>query len=292
MRIVLGFLGLVLVVYGVLVALLYGQQSRLLYPASTQRSTAREAGLADVEDVTIATEDGERLVGWWKPPRPGRALVLYFHGNGGSLLDRRNRVRALAADGRGILIVSYRGYSGSTGTPSEAGLRRDAEAAYRALASYQPGRIVLYGESLGSGVAVRLAAERPVGGVVLDSPFTSIADVARPRFWFVPLDLLLKDRFRSIDRIASIGAPLLVLHGERDGVVPIALGERLFASAREPKTFVRLPGVDHVGVLEGGGLPAVLAFLAEVEGRIRRDLPPGAGGDESAGGEAGVPPPR
>ena len=207
--------------------------------------------------MTIATADGERIVAWWKPPEPGRATLLYFHGNGGSLLNRRDRARLLTADGRGLLLVSYRGYSGSTGSPTEEGLREDARAAYAWLAErVEPRRIVLYGESLGSAVAVHLAAERPVGGVILDAPFTSATDVARLHYWYAPVDLLLLDRHRSVEAIGGLKAPLLVLHGDRDGIVPIDLGERLFAAAPEPKRFVRLPGVDHVSTLEGGGLGA------------------------------------
>jgi pimeloyl-ACP methyl ester carboxylesterase len=128
-----------------------------------------------------------------------------------------------------------------------------------------PERIVLYGESLGSGVAVRLAAERPVAGVILDAPYPSTVDIARIAYWFVPVDWLMRDQFRSIDIIGQIKAPLLMLHGERDGVIPIALGERLFTAAPEPKRFVRLPGVDHVSVLERGGIGSVRAFLEEAE---------------------------
>jgi fermentation-respiration switch protein FrsA (DUF1100 family) len=273
MRFVLALFAFVVLGYVAMVGLLFLLQGKITFPASTLRVSVPEAGLSGFQDVEIGTEDGERLVAWWRPPEAGRALILYFHGNGGSLLNRRDRVRALAEDGRGVLIVSYRGYSGSTGTPSEAGLALDAEAAWRWLGSYAPGRIVLYGESLGSAVAVRLASEHEVGGVILDAPFTSIADVARPRFWFVPLDLLLTHRFRSIDRIGRIRAPLLVMHGDRDGVVPFALGERLFAAAPEPKRFERLAGIDHVSVLESGGLAFVRTFLGEVEARWRASLP-------------------
>lgn len=268
MRFVLSLAIACLALYAALVGALYAGQRSLLYPRGTQRTTAAEAGLPGFADLTLDTADGERIVAWWKPPEAGRAAVLYFHGNGGSLLNRRDRARLLAADGRGLLLVSYRGYSGSTGSPTEAGLRADARAAYHWLAErVSPKLVVLYGESLGSSVAVHLAAERPVGGVILDAPFTSVADVARLHYWYAPIDLLLRDQHRSADVIGAMGAPLLVLHGDRDGIVPIALGERLFAAAPEPKRFVRLPGGDHVSNLEGGGLDAVRAFLAEVEGR-------------------------
>lgn len=265
MRIALGAVALAALVYLLVLALLYGQQRRFVFPGSPERTSAAAAGLAGVEDVAITTEDGERLVAWWTPPQPGRALLVYFHGNGGSLWNRRDRARLLTEGGRGLLMVSYRGYSGSTGSPSEAGLRLDAEAAYRFASSYEPKRVVLYGESLGTAVAIRLASERRVGGVILDAPFTSITDVAKPLLRFVPVEWLLRDPFRSIDRIAEIRSPLLVMHGEEDGVIPIGLAERLFAAAVEPKRFLRLPGVDHVGVLETGGFAAVDRFLGEIE---------------------------
>ena len=254
--------------YFVVLLAIYAGQRRLLFPASGLRASAAQAGLEGFTDVVLQTTDGERIVAWWKPPQPGQALLLYFHGNGGSLWNRRERARLLTGEGRGLLLVSYRGYSGSTGEPSEEGLRLDAEAAYRFLGSYEPGRIVLYGESLGTGVAVRLASEHPVGGLVLDAPYTSTADVAGGLFPYLPVSFLMRDQFRSIDRIASLSVPVLMLHGEKDGVIPIALSELLFAAANEPKRFVRLPGVDHVSVLEGGGLAPVLAFLAEVEARL------------------------
>ena len=256
------------IAYLALIALVYTQQRRLLFPASPVRVSAVQAGLQGVQDVVIATSDGEQLVGWWKPPEPGRALLLYLHGNGGSLLNRRDRVRMLTQDGRGILIVSYRGYSGSTGSPSETGLREDARAARDWLSSYDPRRIVLYGESLGTGVAVRLATERPVGGVILDAPYTSTADVAKGLFWYLPVALLMRDQFRSVDRIGDIKVPLLVMHGDADSVIPIALSELLFKVANEPKRYLRLPGVGHESILESGGIDAVRRFLGEIEAKL------------------------
>ena len=163
-------------------------------------------------------------------------------------------------------MVSYRGYSRYKVEPTEAGLRTDARTAYDWLAQrYPPSRLVLYGESLGTGVAVRLATERRVAGLILDAPFTAASDVARLHFWYLPVDWLMQDRFSSLELIGEIGAPLLILHGDKDRVVPITLGERLFAAAPEPKRFIRLPGGSHVGNLEGGGAEAVRHFLSEIE---------------------------
>ncbi|HEX8168592.1 MAG TPA: alpha/beta hydrolase [Beijerinckiaceae bacterium] len=267
MRVLFGLILAGLAIYAAVVALFYLKQGALLYPAGRETATAAQAGLPGFADVTLMTEDGERIVAWYRPAEPGRATLLYFHGNGGSLLNRRDRALLLAEGGRGLLIVSYRGYSGSTGAPSEAGLRTDARTAYDWLKErVPPERIVLYGESLGSGVAVRLATERRVAGLILDAPFTSAADVAGHHYWFLPV-WLLRDQYRSIDRIHELECPLLVMHGDRDGVIPIALGERLFAAAPGPKRFVKLPGVDHVSVLEQGGLGPVREFLDEIERR-------------------------
>jgi uncharacterized protein len=267
MRFLFGFLLVALAFYAAVVAFFYAGQGALLYPAGREKVGAREAGLAGFEDVTLATADGERVVAWYKPAEPGRATLLYFHGNGGSLLNRRDRAKLLTAGGRGLLLASYRGYSGSTGRPSEAGLRSDARAAYDWVSERAPpDRIVLYGESLGSGVAVGLAAERRIAGLILDAPFTSTADVAGHHYWYLPV-WLLRDQYRSIDRVYELKAPLLVMHGDRDGVIPIALGERLFEAAPEPKRFLKLASVDHVSVLEEGGLEPVRAFLREVEAR-------------------------
>lgn len=255
-----------LVVYGIVLAALFFMQRSLLYPASDRRSTVAEAGLGEFQDLVLQTTDNERLVGWWKPPQPGKAIVLYFHGNGGSLWNRRLRAQALTETGRGLLMVSYRGYSGSSGTPSEEGLRTDARAAYEWLSrSYEASRIVVYGESLGTGVAVHLASEKPVAGLVLDAPYTSTADVASLMYWYVPVRWLMLDQFRSLDIIRQVKAPILIMHGTADRVIPFVFGEQLFQAAPEPKQFLRLDGEGHSKNLEQGGLKAVDAFIADRE---------------------------
>jgi pimeloyl-ACP methyl ester carboxylesterase len=260
-----------LILYAVTLAALYFNQRALLYPRSTRQIAAAQADLPDFQDVTLLTPDGERLVAWWKPPRPGKTVIVYLHGNGGSLWDRRNRGRILTANGRGLLLVSYRGYSGSTGEPTEEGLRIDARTAYAWVArTYEPARVVLYGESLGTGVAVHLASERPVGGVILDAPYTSTAEVGQMRYWYAPVSWLMLDQFRSMDVIGSIRAPLLVLHGDQDSVIPFRFGERLFEAAREPKQFIRLRGAGHTRNLESGGMAAVEAFLTRIEAGFER----------------------
>jgi uncharacterized protein len=245
-----------------LVAVMYFAQRLLMYFPDTTRRPPASAGLPQAEEVTLTTSDGERVLAWHVPPRGDKPVVLYFQGNGGGLDLRAHRFRRLAADGTGVVALNYRGYGGSSGRPSEAGLIADAVAAYAfAAARYPVERIVLWGESLGTGVAVALAAERPVGRVLLESPFTSAADVALAAYPIIPVRWLMKDQFRSDERIAKIKAPILILHGERDRIVPIAYGERLYGMITSPKRFVRLPRAEHNDHDEHGGLEAVAPFI-------------------------------
>jgi fermentation-respiration switch protein FrsA (DUF1100 family) len=254
----------VLVGYVGVVALLYFVQRALMYFPDTARIPPAAVGLPAAQEILLDTADGERLIAWHLPPRGDRPVVLYFHGNGGALSHRAERFRALTADGTGLVAIDYRGYGGSTGRPTETGLLIDAGTAYAfAAARYPAARIAVWGESLGTGVAVALAAERPVGRLVLEAPFTSAVDLAARHYPFVPVRWLMKDQFRSDQRIGSVRAPLLVLHGARDTIVPIEFGERLFGLAREPKRFVRFPEGEHEDLDQYGALTAVKTFLGD-----------------------------
>jgi fermentation-respiration switch protein FrsA (DUF1100 family) len=250
--------------YVALVALMYFAQRSMLYFPDTRRHTPALVGLPGAEEVTLQTSDGERVLAWHVPAQDGKPMVLYFQGNGGGLNLRADRFRRLTADGIGLMALNYRGYGGSSGSPSETGLIADATAAYNfAAARYPDERIALWGESLGSGVAVALAAERPVARLVLESPFTSIADVAASIYWFAPVRLLIKDPYYSDARIGKIAAPVLVLHGARDDVVPIRFGERLYELIQGPKRFVRLADAGHNDHDGFGAVGMVRSFLAE-----------------------------
>jgi uncharacterized protein len=241
---------------------LYVMQRSLMYFPETVRTAPAAVGLPQAEAMTLVTPDGEHVIVWHVPPRADQAVVLYLHGNGGALSHRADRFRALVADGTGLVALDYRGYGGSSGSPSEAGLITDAETAYRfTLTRYSAARIELWGESLGSAVAIALAAENTVGHVILEAPFASAEALAARHYPFVPVRLLMLDQFRSDERIGRVTAPLLFLHGDRDAIVPIAEGERLFALAHEPKRFVRFAGGEHEGLDAYGALEAVKSFL-------------------------------
>jgi fermentation-respiration switch protein FrsA (DUF1100 family) len=257
------FLIIAAVGYGGLVALAYFAQRALMYFPDKTRTTPAAAGLPQAEDIVLSTSDGERVVAWHVAPQGDKPVVLYFQGNAATLRERAARFEWIVADGTGLLALSYRGYGGSTGRPSEAGLLRDAEAVYAfAVARYPPARLVLYGESLGTGVAVALAADHQVGKIVLEAPFTSAVEIGAAAYPFLPVRLLMHDQFRSDQRIDKVTAPVLVLHGARDEVVPIAYGERLYARIAAPKKFMRFREGHH-GDLDSHGAPAAVRdFLA------------------------------
>ena len=250
--------------YGGVVALVYLAQRTLLYFPDRSRTPPAEAGFPQAEEITIQTGDGEKLVAWYVKPADGKSIVIYVHGNGGALVNRVRRFRGIVADGDGLFAISYRGYGGSTGSPSEKGLLADAEAGYAfAAARFPAKRIAVFGESLGTGVAIWLASEKPVARVLLQAPYTSVLDLGAAAYWFLPVRWLAKDTYRSDEWVARVSAPVLVLHGARDRVVPIEYGERLFELIRAPKKFVRFPEGGHVNLDDFGALDIIRAFLAE-----------------------------
>ena len=240
---ILKWLLVAVVLYGGFVALLYVAQRSLQYFPERRRTAPWAADLPEAEEVILDTADGERVIVWHVPPREGQPIFLYFHGNGGSLRWRVERFRMLIADGGGLIALSYRGYGGSSGRPTERGLVEDAAAAYAfAIARYPAERIIVWGESLGSALALALAAEKPVGRLVLEAPFTSAADVGAHHFRFVPVRLFVRDQFRSDLCAGKVTAPVLVVHGDDDSIVPVTLAERLYGLIWAPKRFVRIAG--------------------------------------------------
>jgi uncharacterized protein len=247
------------------VALLFFRQREFVFPIPPAgRTSPQAAGFPQAEEHVLTSADGEKVIVWHLPAKPGHPVVLFFHGNGDTLAGLVGRFRGITADGTGLVALSYRGYAGSSGRPSEPGLLLDAAAAYAfAAARYKADQIVVWGFSLGTGVAVALAADHPVGRLILEAPYTSIADVASllPLFRLVPVRWLIRDRFRSDERIARVTVPLLIMQGSRDAVIPIALGERLFALAHQPKQFVRFDGGGHDDLDNYGALETAHRFI-------------------------------
>jgi fermentation-respiration switch protein FrsA (DUF1100 family) len=243
-------------------AIMYFAQRALMYFPEAVRTAPAVAGLPQAEEAMLDS-GAETIIVWHLPPRGAKPVVLYFHGNGGALRLRADRFKRLAADGIGLVALSYRGYGGSTGQPTEAGLIEDARAAYAFAAARYPERIVAWGESLGTGVATALAAEKPVSGLILESPYTSTLDVAAAQYWFLPVRFLMKDQFRSDLRIARVTAPVLIMHGDADGIVPITYGQRLFAMIPGKKRMVRFPGGGHNDLDAFGAAGVAMKFIEE-----------------------------
>ena len=249
--------------------LLTSLQRRLIYFPSPAPVSPVAAVLPRGEDIVLDTEDGLRLGAWFVPAPSNGPAVLICNGNAGDRMLRAPLAAALTRAGLSVLLFDYRGYGGNAGRPSEEGLAADARSARSFLAArseVDPGRIAYFGESLGAAVAVRLALESPPAALVLRSPFTSLTDVGRLHYPWLPVAALLADRYPSISRIAQLAAPLLVIAGERDTLVPADLSQRLYQRAPEPKRFVLVPGADHnsMQLLDGSQLvDAIVRFLRE-----------------------------
>jgi fermentation-respiration switch protein FrsA (DUF1100 family) len=251
--------------------LLIFEKSFIYFPTRGHEATPSALGLPH-EDVRLVAEDGVRIHGWYLPVRDARWVTLVSHGNAGNISDRLDR--ALLLQGRlrsSVFLYDYRGYGASEGSPDEAGTYRDARAAYRWLVEekrVKPDELVLFGESLGSAVALELAVARPAAALVLEAPFTSVPDVAR-RTIFAPLAPFVRTRYESLARVPRLRMPLLVMQGDRDEVIPPALGRRLFEAAPEPKRYFAIPGARHNDTYDVGGEAywrALAGFLDAVAG--------------------------
>src|SRR5262249_52079545 len=215
---------------------------------------------------------GAKLIAWYLPARRGKPTLLYFTGNSGSAANRARKIEAIAASGYGVFMLNYRRFGGSGGWPTEANNIADAVTAHAYLEEelgVASSNIVAYGESLGTGVATRLALMRPVKALVLEAPFTSVVDVGRQVWWFLPLRLVMTDQYRTIDRICSVKVPLLIVHGARDGLIPVNHARAIYAVANEPKTLAILRRGDHNNLFDHGAWSKVTSFLDTREPVLR-----------------------
>ena len=229
------------------------ESSFLYFPSRTLDMQPRDYGL-DADEVRLVATDGVRLHGWWLRGRGERALV-WFHGNAGNISHRLdNAKRLIDRFGLDILLVDYRGYGLSEGRPGEAGLHKDGLAMYDEAArrGFPPEHIVLFGRSLGAAVAVEVGLQRPSAAMILETPFLSVPAMARVHYPFVPA-ALIQSRFDIETRIASVEGPKLILHGDRDEIVPLAHAQRIFELARPPKRFYLIRGASHNDTYIVGG---------------------------------------
>jgi len=249
--------------YLVLCAAVYFGNRLFMYLPDPARVPPAEAGLEGVAEIELAAADGTKLVAWYAPPQNGKPILLYFHGNAANAANRAPKIAMMLEGGFGVLYLNNRGYGGSEGSPTEAHNVADAIAAYDYLVKrgVPADEIVAFGESLGSGQAVRLAAERPVAGVVLEAPLTSAADVGRSVYFFLPLSLLITDRYNVERHIRAVTAPLLILHGEQDEVIPVEMGKRNYRAANEPKRIETFRQGRHNDLFDHGAWEKMRDFL-------------------------------
>ena len=246
-----------------LLVLFFAQRSLIYFPDKTTPSP-----INGVEVVSVTTADNLQVSGWYFPLKNHDSpTILFFHGNGGNHGHRYFKAQYFIEAGYNVLLAGYRGYGGNTGRPSEEGFYSDGRAYTEFLIKekgIKPENIFLYGESIGSGTAVQMATEYDVAALILESPFSSLLERAKEQYFFVPVELLLKDRFLNSNKIKNINAPLFIVHGNKDGVVPYSSGYNLYNEALEPKFFKGIPQGNHNDLYEFEVYKHVLDFIAGI----------------------------
>ncbi|HEX3726189.1 MAG TPA: alpha/beta hydrolase [Pirellulales bacterium] len=250
-----------------MVVMIFSENSLIFFPSVYPAGRWNPPGLA-FEDAWFQAADGTKLHGWYVPHEHPRAVVLFAHGNGGNLSGRADTVGALAKRlGLAVMIFDYRGYGRSEGRPTGAGVLADARAARAWLAKragVSESELVLFGESLGGAVVVDLASRDGARGLVLDRTFSSLPDVAKVHYPWLPVRLLMRTRLDSVSKIGDYHGPLLQIHGDADTLVPLVLARRLFAAAHEPKTLMIIPGGDHNDLRTGVFYQAFDEFISRL----------------------------
>ncbi len=261
------FAGRLFAIYLIGFALLFAGQRYFIYRNGGERLVPSERYVSEMVEKTVPS-DGVDVVVWSYDAGPEKPILIYFHGNAGVLGHRSGRFRWMIDQGWGVVGVGLRGGSGTGGSPSEKGHAADARNVYDALPellgrAVEPESLALFGESLGTGIAVTLASERDVGGVILETPYAAIEDLAQERFGFYPIKALgaVRDPFRSIDRVGQIGAPLLVIHGTEDRVIPFHHAQRLFDAASNPKWHKWFEGGQHHDLWRRGATDSIAEFM-------------------------------
>ena len=250
-------------------------QKRMSFWPDPERQALGGAEALGFSEIEIPTTDGLNLVAWWRAPDDGRAAILFFGGNAGTIADRRIFLELLAGSGYGVLGVNYRGYGGSSGSPSEKGIYIDGLSAYDFLCgqlAIPPTSVIVYGQSMGGTVATQIALKRETAGLVLESSFTSAQAMARRVIPYLPLWYLMTYRFDNLGRIGKITCPKLVVHGQKDETVPYKQGQLLFSRAKEPKRFYTIERAMHNDVLEAGGSDYLDYFREFVDSCLSGDF--------------------
>lgn len=259
-----GFLIAGVTLYGLMLGGLYFGQRALMYHPDPTVPFPHRHGVPEMEAIRVPVSGGVEVLCWWHPPETvEHPVVVYFHGNAGHIGERGYKVRHMIDAGYGVLLTGYRYNAQAGGKPSEDLLLADGRmlVAHVEAQDVAPRRLVMYGESLGSGIAVALAAERQVGALVLETPYSTMAEVAQSHYWYVPTKWLVHDRYDSMGRIASVRAPIMLFHGDADTTIPVRFAKRLFDVAPEPKEARYFPGGAHTDLYEHGAGQLVVDFI-------------------------------
>ena len=250
---------------GVLALLSYFENRLVYHPVTAAQDWVTPTD--EIEEAQFPSADGNSIGAWWLPCPGSQRTALYFHGNAGNLSHRLGSMKKLKNQlNCAVLILDYPGYGKSSGSPTERGCYQAADAGYDFLVNDQkrdPAKLLIHGGSLGGGVAIDLATRKPHYAVSVVGTFTSAPDVASKLFPWLPVRWLMRNQFRSIDKIASLKGPIYIAHGDRDGTIPFPQGEALFEAAKEPKQFLRLKGLDHNDPLPEEYFQKARAFFTE-----------------------------
>ncbi len=251
--------------YVLICTLVFAFQRKLEYAPDTSRPQLPLAAVPGLREVEVETQKGQHLLAWYLPPPAGKPVLAYFHGNGGNLGYRVRRFERAADAGWGVLMIEYPGFGGNAGTPTETGFADAGVAAMAFLEAQGIGhrRTVVYGESIGTGVATRVAAGRDIAALVLEAPFTSALAIAERHFPWLPVRWLMLDRFDQLSRISAVKAPILILQGSRDQVVPPDLGRALYDAAPQPKRLWIAPEGQHEDLMDFGAWDRIVRFVGQ-----------------------------
>ena len=263
----MSFIGALVALYIVVVLGMYIGQRKLMYHPDQSLGTPSSNSIPEVTPIKLISSDNLNIISWFKTASPNKPVLIFFHGNAGHIGHLSLKVRPYVDAGFGILLVGYRGFGGNPGKPNEEGLYEDATAALEFLlkSGVTSDQWVLYGESLGAAIAVEMAVrfnlEAPVASIVLEAPFTSMAEAAIAHYPFVPIKLMLKDKYNSISKIDKISSPLMILHGDMDKTVPQKLGIKLFDAANEPKYSLWINGAGHHNLYDFSADQLIVKFI-------------------------------
>lgn len=255
------------ILYVAAFAIVWFARTWLIYPFSDVYKTPAQAGVPRLSEYRLTTHDGKSLIVWARPAKGHKATIVYFHGNAGNLANRAQRFDRLIDRGYGVVALAYRGSSGSTGRPSEDVITKDAillkGSLTKILGQKPKGKIIYYGESLGTGVATKLATTHPPDALILEAPYTSIVTLAAKQMPIFPIRAVLDQRWETEDYIKRVNIPILVLHGTKDQVIPYTHGQVIFSlSPAKNKVMETLKGGDHAAAFSTAGQTAIYRFIA------------------------------